>query len=258
SSTRNTRIERMWVEVGTQFAYQWRAFFTRLERRHHLDPTKPAHLWLLHFLFLDLINQDCATFQDHWNHHPLSGKGGDRSPLDIRFLGQLKHGGTNTHDDFKDVHPDILSQYYGADREERKLHPGQTGAGHSDDEDEDEEGPNPESPQDQALDDLIGASQEHHIRHEAIPVPQSRCPFSPSALDVFCKSLEEIRAAELVPPFYGVAEDEWPEGGYGSQEFISLGRHGRKAAVELPLNVWWPHQETLFQRLFSCRIKLTE
>lgn len=81
SSTRNTRIERMWVEVGTQFAYRWRAFFTRLERRHQLDPSNPAHLWLLHLLFLDALNADCDEFRTQWNHHPISGKGKDRSPL---------------------------------------------------------------------------------------------------------------------------------------------------------------------------------
>jgi hypothetical protein len=31
-STRNTRIERIWSEVGSQFARAWRAFFLRLER----------------------------------------------------------------------------------------------------------------------------------------------------------------------------------------------------------------------------------
>ena len=81
SSTRNTRIERMWVEVGTQFAYRWRAFFTRLERRHQLDTTKPAHLWLLHLIFSDALNRDCDDFRNQWNHHPISGKGKDRSPL---------------------------------------------------------------------------------------------------------------------------------------------------------------------------------
>lgn len=81
SSTRNTRIERMWVEVGTQFGYRWRAFFTRLERRHGLDPEKPGHLWLLHLLFLDFINADCMMFKDEWNHHPLSGNGRNQTPL---------------------------------------------------------------------------------------------------------------------------------------------------------------------------------
>lgn len=63
SSTHNSRIERLWVEVGTQFARLWRAFFLRLERLHHLDRQNAHHLWLLHFLFLDSINQDCDSFK---------------------------------------------------------------------------------------------------------------------------------------------------------------------------------------------------
>lgn len=73
SSTRNTRIERLWVEVGHYFCREWRAFFTRLERLHGLDRTNPHHLWLLHTLFLSLINVDCRAFQEAWNAHPISG-----------------------------------------------------------------------------------------------------------------------------------------------------------------------------------------
>lgn len=80
SSTRNTRIEHLWVEVGTQFARRWRAFFYRLERLHKLDPDNPVHLWLLHHLFLNAINEDCRAFCDEWNAHPISGLGHDQSP----------------------------------------------------------------------------------------------------------------------------------------------------------------------------------
>ncbi|KAJ7639840.1 hypothetical protein DFH06DRAFT_1001840, partial [Mycena polygramma] len=80
SSTHNTRIERLWVEVGSQFARCWRAFFYRLERLHGLDRTDPHHLWLVHFLFLDALNEDCAKFQEEWNTHPISGEGHDQSP----------------------------------------------------------------------------------------------------------------------------------------------------------------------------------
>lgn len=80
-STRNTRIERLWVEVGTQFARRWRAFFTRLGRLHGLDRKNPAHLWLLHHLFLSELNEDCDEFQDEWNLHPLRGRmTSDQSP----------------------------------------------------------------------------------------------------------------------------------------------------------------------------------
>ncbi|KAF8219584.1 hypothetical protein L208DRAFT_1106437, partial [Tricholoma matsutake] len=71
SSTFDTRIERLWVEVGKQFARSWQAFFLRLEHLHYLDRKNPHHLWLLHTLFLDSINSDCANFQSTWNSHPI-------------------------------------------------------------------------------------------------------------------------------------------------------------------------------------------
>ncbi|KAK7041319.1 hypothetical protein R3P38DRAFT_2512301, partial [Favolaschia claudopus] len=80
SSTHNTRIERLWVEVGSQFALRWRAFFYRLEAFHKLDRTNAKHLWLLYRLFLGMINHDCTQFQIQWNAHPISGAGHDRSP----------------------------------------------------------------------------------------------------------------------------------------------------------------------------------
>jgi hypothetical protein len=85
SSTHNSRIERLWVEIGTQFARQWRAFFLRLETYHYLDRSNPHHLWLLHFLFLEQINQDCEQFRQNWNSHPLSGNGGNQCP-NVRVL----------------------------------------------------------------------------------------------------------------------------------------------------------------------------
>ena len=79
-STRNTRIERIWVEIGRQFARQWRAFFYRLEQRHHLQVRNPQHLWLLQYLFMSKINEDCLKFQNEWNAHPISGMGHNKSP----------------------------------------------------------------------------------------------------------------------------------------------------------------------------------
>lgn len=95
SSVFNTRIERLWVEVGRQFARAWRAFFRRLERLHLLDRSNTRHLWLLHFLFLDAINSDCLDFQNDWNSHPISGAGHNQSPNVNIFINllpsKLKH-----------------------------------------------------------------------------------------------------------------------------------------------------------------------
>ena len=73
-STRNTRIERLWGETAAQFVRRWRAFFARLESLHGLKPECAEHLWLLHTLFLDAINDDCRKFQQDWNAHPISGR----------------------------------------------------------------------------------------------------------------------------------------------------------------------------------------
>jgi hypothetical protein len=63
----------LWVEVGSQFARQWRAFFMRLERIHLLNAKDPTQLWLLHLLFLDEINADAEEFRQEWNLHPIRG-----------------------------------------------------------------------------------------------------------------------------------------------------------------------------------------
>ena len=73
SSTHNTRIERLWVEVGRNFCRTWRAFFYRLEDQFGLDGANPGHIWLLQILFLDDLNTDCDAFVQEWNSHPISG-----------------------------------------------------------------------------------------------------------------------------------------------------------------------------------------
>lgn len=70
-STRNTRIERIWVEVGRQFTRRWKAFFLLLEEGYLLEIHNPHHLWLILVLFLDTINDDCQQFVEEWNHHGM-------------------------------------------------------------------------------------------------------------------------------------------------------------------------------------------
>ena len=72
SSTHNTRIEHLRLEVASQFTRRWRAFFGHLERLHRLNRCNANHLWLLQALFLDLINIDCDAFKHDWNNHPMS------------------------------------------------------------------------------------------------------------------------------------------------------------------------------------------
>ncbi|KAG1886265.1 hypothetical protein F4604DRAFT_1572607, partial [Suillus subluteus] len=94
----NSRIEHLWVEVGTQFVRRWRAFFSRLERLHRLDIEKTGHLWLLQNLFLDAINDDCKTFREEWNLHPIAGPStNNKSPQASDTSSEnFKHKATDT------------------------------------------------------------------------------------------------------------------------------------------------------------------
>jgi len=75
----------MWVDVGKHFVRQWRAFFYRLEREHGLDNENKGHMWLLHTIFLPMINIDCIKFEEEWNSHPISREGHDQSPQVLSF-----------------------------------------------------------------------------------------------------------------------------------------------------------------------------
>ncbi|KAL5528454.1 hypothetical protein ACEPAF_7590 [Sanghuangporus sanghuang] len=88
TSTRNTRIERFWVEVGKQFVRRWKAFFQRLEDLHGLDIDNTQHLWLLHKLFLPNINDDCKMFRREWNAHACRGSSTlNQNPNVLRLQG---------------------------------------------------------------------------------------------------------------------------------------------------------------------------
>ncbi|KAG1851933.1 hypothetical protein F4604DRAFT_1933868 [Suillus subluteus] len=77
-----------------------------------LNPQNANHLWLLHTLFLDNINQDCSDFWEEWNCHPIWGPDtNDKSPKDLRFLGQTLFG--VYCDDCEGIHPDVIEEYYG-------------------------------------------------------------------------------------------------------------------------------------------------
>ncbi|KAJ6491342.1 hypothetical protein C8R47DRAFT_1176898 [Mycena vitilis] len=221
-STRNTRIERLWVEVGSQFARRWRGFFLRLERLHNFDPDNPNHLWLLHLLFLDDLNKDCDEFQDHWNHHPISGKGNDQTPADMRFMGELKYG--KYADTFDLVHPEVLERY-----------------GNEND-----------------IDVAIAGDQDHHIRHEAIQVAETECPFSSAeATAIFLGALTEVQSADIIPCNFGVAEVEWESQFYPQSETVKVGR--KEVEITLPFDIWWPRAVTWAQGLeIMVRIQAAE
>ncbi|KAI0060244.1 hypothetical protein BV25DRAFT_1807634, partial [Artomyces pyxidatus] len=227
-STHNQRIERLWVDVGIQFARRWRGFFTRLEQVHGLNRKNPHHLWLLHQLFLPLINADCDQFRNEWNHHAIRGsQTRDQTPADIRFLAAVERGTYKEVDEYQDVHPDLLNRYYGVSGVPRFRAPGQTGAGHPPDED---------------IEALVAADQAANIRHEPIKVARHTSPFSLDELEQgFWDVYAEVQASGIVPSGMMLRDSEWDDGEYPTFEDITVGIRTRKTmSVALPREVWYP------------------
>ncbi|KAJ3863520.1 hypothetical protein EV359DRAFT_42982, partial [Lentinula novae-zelandiae] len=249
-STHNTRIERLWVEVGSQFARRWRAFFIRLEHIHCLRRKNPYHLWLIHHLFLDLINEDCQTFQAEWNTHPISGaKGADESPH-VLFL-QLFVYRVHTHCYYRtSLNTDTIEHLYGTDGPEVLRPPGHTGAGYLNDEGDstpsnassDSEGDNDSDVEgfDTRIDDVAQASSRQFLP-KPVKTPRHICPLTNKEMAIFNEALQLAVAQGIVPVGYGICPEEWKDNHYPSIEIIQTGRKGAKEiSVQLPDFIWRP------------------
>ncbi|KAJ7223353.1 hypothetical protein GGX14DRAFT_352040, partial [Mycena pura] len=241
-STRNTRIERLWVEVGTQFARRWRAFFTRLGRLHGLDRKAPAQLWLLHQLFLPALNEDCNEFQEEWNLHPISGRmSNNQSPADMRFLGQTTEG-IYHHDPLDGIHPDSINRYYDVAGARRHRNRHQTGAGIASDEEEDSEPDTDTEPTpEEALENQIESDLAENIRHTPVKVARHQSPFEDAEEEQdFLELLKEVLETDSLPEDYGILEDEWEEENYPEIETIRPGRRAKELVIVLPRREWFP------------------
>ncbi|KAJ7053516.1 hypothetical protein C8F01DRAFT_996534, partial [Mycena amicta] len=242
SSTSNTRIERLWVEVGSQFARCWRAFFYRLENCHCLDRKNAQHLWLLHYLFLDMINEDCDEFRRTWNIKPISGEGHNKSP-EVPY---------KAFDDYDDVHPSVLEAYYGTHGSPRQHTENGTGAGQLQDEDvpaadSDVEVDADDGESDFSEDDneemaaAIAEACSANLNHKPVPVPKHECPFGKDEklMGLFSDALYKANASGFIPQGYGLLEDEWENGVYPSFEILKSGRRGgRQLRIDLPDVIW--------------------
>ncbi|KAJ8086154.1 hypothetical protein PM082_004976 [Marasmius tenuissimus] len=256
SSTRNTRIERLWVEVGRQFGRQWRAFFYRLESLHGLKWSNRHHIWLLQYLFLDIINIDCDKFQEEWNAHPISGEGHNMSPNDMRFMGMSTEG-VYVDDDCNTMDEDEINDQYGVDREHRPRPGNQTGAGTlSDEEFSETESLFSDASSDSDMEELglpPGAGQVFAglgDLMERVHVPRYPPPFDAAGLELFERALGAAEERGFLPEGYGVLPEEWEDGEYPSYELLRSGKKGtREIRVDLPDHIWRPRAEKWAQSL---------
>ncbi|KAF8587642.1 hypothetical protein K439DRAFT_1337615, partial [Ramaria rubella] len=240
------------VEVGTQFACRWRVFFARLEHLHSFDHQSSSHLWLLHLLFLDMINEDCNDFQETWNHHPILGLGThDMSPAELCFFGETISG--KQTDEFTEIHPDILNRYCSTHGKERLHKHGDTGAGNPLDEaSTDSEGTSGSEEADSETEDTVSESSDRNIKHDAVKVAHWKNPFAhnPELEASFQEALEAALQDDAVPEHLYVWEEEWESGEYPTHKALKCGSKGRELIVELPLGIWLPRAVAWAQALF--------
>ncbi|KAJ7334811.1 hypothetical protein DFH08DRAFT_813854 [Mycena albidolilacea] len=63
------------------------------------------------------------------------------------------------------------------------------------------------------LNETIANDQDHHIRHKAIEVIETQCPFrSKKRQNVFVTALQEVQATGIIPDGLGVAKKKNGEG----------------------------------------------
>ncbi|KAF9540084.1 hypothetical protein CPC08DRAFT_651029 [Agrocybe pediades] len=245
SSVFNTRIERLWLEVGKRFARAWRAFFLRLERKHFLNRKSHEHRWILHYLFLEDINIDCDRFMSEWNAHPISGAGGNYSPNDLAFMGELEHG--FYVDECAGLDDHAINNFYGFDDSGEPLAMDSNG---SEDSDDSSDGYTSEAePDDEGVfnddDYCTEETVDGNIRHDPVPVPGGRCPFDDSQLSLFKKGLQLLREHEDVPSGYGISPEEWGSEGYPTTE-----GHRQSYPIPLPDAIWRPRAQDWTRALY--------
>ena len=71
SSVHNQRVERLWRDVYRCVCSSFHEIFYFLEAQDLLDPDNECDLFVLHCVFLPVINHHLQAFVKAWNKHPL-------------------------------------------------------------------------------------------------------------------------------------------------------------------------------------------
>ena len=111
-SVRNTRIERLWRDVGESVVALFSSLFLFLEARWLLDPDNEIDIFSIHFVFVPRIQRLLDRFTQRFNVHSLSTER-NRTPRQLWLSGFLQN--INSHhtgvSDFFDNDVEDLNMY---------------------------------------------------------------------------------------------------------------------------------------------------
>jgi len=94
-STRNTRIERFWREYNTNVMLNFYDEFVNLEHLGYLDKTNNQDLWVLHKVYLPIINDKLLELKTYYNNHPIRTEHG-KTPNQLYAASALRSQVINT------------------------------------------------------------------------------------------------------------------------------------------------------------------
>jgi hypothetical protein len=266
SSTHNTRIERVWVEVGVQFARRWKAFFERLEEHYFLRPDKPEHLWLLNTLFLEEINQDVQMFVHHFNNHGVKNSDmGSKTPKvcvclaillhtepqyqAMRIEGMLQHG--VYLDSWSDAGESELAANLGATA------PGfgnTTAAPNRDEASDVSTSGSHKSSTNEAShstessfvnDPHVRTRVQREIKHHPVRIRRIAPPFDQDQQNILFGRIADRLAQHCIPQSFGLHQTEPNYLPYNPIQTIRVGpnRRNRLNQINLPQDIWLPRIE---------------
>ncbi|KZS90983.1 hypothetical protein SISNIDRAFT_487993 [Sistotremastrum niveocremeum HHB9708] len=242
TSTHNTRIERLWREVGDQFARCWKGFFLRLQNSFMLDKKNPHHLWLLNHLFLKDVQESCTKFQREWNHHAISGRSAsERSPADMRAKGVLIYGYPKEVDGdiFLSQNSTAMSKYFGKNIEDVS----DSGSDSNDelDTDLDSEADSDSDDSQESEDEISEADRrlfaaftagQRHVPRIVFPFPEL------TMVQRFQAAFEAAEEENFIPNGYGMLPEEDEYEVWDPHETVTVAR--KDVTVTLLEEVWKP------------------
>jgi len=92
-SVHNIQIEHLWRDLKLGLGAKWKELFQTLEFYDALDHNSDAHIWLLHYLFLNDLNHELQEWAGSWNKHVLIIRGEhSHSPRDLFVFGMVENG----------------------------------------------------------------------------------------------------------------------------------------------------------------------